>query len=310
MKLTIFMRVVQRGQTSGSTCQMRLIRAAIGEAARGMVVGDLDDVVRSAVGLGAKATGLRGVETKIAHQMLAGVRDVLRELGDEIQRIEDLEVAGHVAEEIGAGRLGEALGGRLLGQVEDLALGRDADHPLEAEGFGISSPTIINCTIVGNIAPTGAGIFGSTVTVTNSIVWGNHGNEQISGSAIVTYSNVQGGFGGEGNLDVLPGFADWANGDYHLSADSPLIDAGDPKFVSGPGHVDLDGDPRVVAAAVDMGADEFRRPADVDADDTVGITDFLAVLGAWGPCPGYLEDINDDGTVGIIDFLMLLGAWD
>ncbi|MHC4101790.1 MAG: hypothetical protein ACYTAU_13230 [Planctomycetota bacterium] len=77
MKLTIFMRVVQRGQTSGSTCQMRLIRVAIGEAARGVVVVDLDDVVRSAVGLGAKATGLRGVETKIAHQMLAGVRDVL-----------------------------------------------------------------------------------------------------------------------------------------------------------------------------------------------------------------------------------------
>ncbi len=175
--------------------------------------------------------------------------------------------------------------------------------------FGGGAVTIINSTIAGNIAPTGAGIYGSTVNITNSIVWGNHGNEQVSGSATVTYSNVQGGFVGEGNLDVLPGFVDPANGDYHLVADSPLIDAADPSFVPDPQHVDLDGDPRLVAAAVDIGADEFRRPADVDADGTVGITDFLAVLGAWGACSGCLEDINDDGLVGIIDFLIILGDW-
>jgi len=58
MKLTIFMRVPQRAQTSGSTCQTCLRRAAIGEAARCVVVVDLDDVARLAVGLGAKAAGL------------------------------------------------------------------------------------------------------------------------------------------------------------------------------------------------------------------------------------------------------------
>ena len=26
-------------------------------------------------------------------------------------------------------------------------------------------------------------------------------------------------------------------------------------------------------------------PSDVNSDGTVGITDFLQVLGAWGPCP-------------------------
>ena len=126
----------------------------------------------------------------------------------------------------------------------------------------------------------------------------------------MTYSNVQGGFVGEGNLDVAPGFVDVANGDFHLAADSLLIDAVDPGFVPGGGNFDMDGDPRLVASAVDMGADEFRKPADIDADGSVGITDFLALLGAWGACDGCLADIDKDGTVGITDFLILLGSWD
>ncbi len=176
--------------------------------------------------------------------------------------------------------------------------------------FGSGMVTIINSTIADNIGPNGAGVFGANVNITNSVIWGNQGNEQISGAATVTYSDVQDGYVGAGNLDVLPGFTDAANGDYHLLNDSQLIDAADPDFVPGAQDVDLDGDPRLVAAGVDMGADEFRRLADVDADGTVGITDFLAVLGAWGTaCPGCLEDINDDGLVGIVDLLIVLGDW-
>jgi len=175
--------------------------------------------------------------------------------------------------------------------------------------FGAGTVTIINSTITGNIAPTGAGIFGSTVNMTNSIVWGNHGNQEISGAATVTYSNVRGGFPGQGNMNVLPGFVDAANGDYHLLAGSALIDAADPMFVPEAGQVDADGDPRLVGAAVDVGADEFRRPADVDADGAVGITDFLIILAAWGPCSGCLQDIDNDGIVGITDFLAVLADW-
>ncbi len=50
-------------------------------------------------------------------------------------------------------------------------------------------------------------------------------------------------------------------------------------------------------------------PADVDGDGIVGIDDFLAVLGAWGPCPGCPEDLDADGTVGVSDFLALLLKW-
>ncbi len=48
---------------------------------------------------------------------------------------------------------------------------------------------------------------------------------------------------------------------------------------------------------------------DIDGDGTVGITDFLGLLAAWGPNPGHPADIDGDGSVGVTDFLALLGNW-
>jgi hypothetical protein len=51
---------------------------------------------------------------------------------------------------------------------------------------------------------------------------------------------------------------------------------------------------------------------DIDGDDTVGITDFLALLGVWGPCPdcgNCPADFDGDCTVGVTDFLLLLANW-
>ncbi|MHC4285115.1 MAG: choice-of-anchor Q domain-containing protein, partial [Planctomycetota bacterium] len=89
----------------------------------------------------------------------------------------------------------------------------------------------------------------------------------------ITYSNVQGGWPGEGNIDadprfVEPGYWDangvWIDGDYHLLPDSPCIDTGDPNFMAEPNETDLDGKPRVLdgdndsVLVVDMGAYEYR----------------------------------------------------
>ncbi len=49
-------------------------------------------------------------------------------------------------------------------------------------------------------------------------------------------------------------------------------------------------------------------PWDVDGGG-VGITDFLALLAAWGPNPGHPADFDGDGNVGIVDFLELLANW-
>ncbi len=53
---------------------------------------------------------------------------------------------------------------------------------------------------------------------------------------------------------------------------------------------------------------------DLDGDGSVGIVDFLLLLGAWGPCPAPCPpycagDLDGDCAVGIVDFLMLLGYW-
>ena len=51
---------------------------------------------------------------------------------------------------------------------------------------------------------------------------------------------------------------------------------------------------------------------DLDGDGVVGITDFLWLLGAWGPCDecGHCPaDLDGDCTVGIVDFLTLLANW-
>jgi hypothetical protein len=73
----------------------------------------------------------------------------------------------------------------------------------------------------------------------------------------VSWSDIEGGFTGIGNFDADPLFVDSAAGDLHLQPGSPCIDAGDPGFVPDPDAVDIDGDPRLVGPAVDVGADEF-----------------------------------------------------
>jgi len=57
------------------------------------------------------------------------------------------------------------------------------------------------------------------------------------------------------DISADPRFVDAANGDFHLQADSPCIDAGDPNNYP---ETDFEGDPRPIGVAPDIGADEFR----------------------------------------------------
>jgi len=107
----------------------------------------------------------------------------------------------------------------------------------------ISDPEFINTTISENSADSnGGGIYCSysNPTLLNCILWNDSPNEielTTSSSIQVSYSNIQGGWEGEGNIDADPLFADPQNGDFHLnwvnfplpdSTLSPCIDAGDP----------------------------------------------------------------------------------
>ena len=53
---------------------------------------------------------------------------------------------------------------------------------------------------------------------------------------------------------------------------------------------------------------------DVDQSGVVDVDDFLAVLAAWGPCPGQCppacaEDLDGDCEVEVDDFLLVLAYW-
>lgn len=131
-----------------------------------------------------------------------------------------------------------------------------------SEGAGMRNndphPLILNSTIAFN---TGSGISsrnGSSPVIQNTVVWGNSGGSFSGKSAktsIVTFSDIEGGFPGLGNLNVDPLFLDPAGSDLHLAPGSPLIDAGELHNEVPP--VDYDGNPRVAGNAVDIGAYEF-----------------------------------------------------
>jgi hypothetical protein len=56
--------------------------------------------------------------------------------------------------------------------------------------------------------------------------------------------------------------------------------------------------------------DACEAIGDHDGDGLVDVTDLLAVLGAWGPCPAPCpEDGNQDGFVDVTDLLNVLANW-
>jgi hypothetical protein len=84
-----------------------------------------------------------------------------------------------------------------------------------------------------------------------------------------------------------------------LPEESPCIDAGDPTFVAGAGETDIDGEPRISGAKIDMGADELvvAIPAEVKITPK---TLNLESEGNWITCvirlpDGYdVADVNPD----------------
>ena len=144
-------------------------------------------------------------------------------------------------------------------------------------GGGANSGSSSNCLFEGNLADYGGGGFG--VAMTHCTLIYNEANSDGGGTYsgvlnnCIVYRNVSQNAanhthstmqyccttpdpGGIGNVTNDPQFADAAAGNYRLQAISPGIDAGDKAFVSG--TTDLDGNPRIMYGAVDMGAYEAQ----------------------------------------------------
>jgi parallel beta-helix repeat protein len=166
-----------------------------------------------------------------------------------------------------------------------------------------SSPTVTNCTFSSNTAnDCGGGMFNSssTLTVTNSILWNDTPDEifnEGNSSNTITYSDVEGGYAGEGNIDADPNFADANGGNLHLLSNSQCIDAGNSTPL-----LDL---------IVSEDLDGMMRFVDIAAVPNTGIGLFEFVdMGAYEfNCDYTHGDSNCDGKVDIKDFAILADNW-
>lgn len=151
-----------------------------------------------------------------------------------------------------------------------------------------SVPVISNNTITQNIALSGGGLFGtfSSPVITNTILWDDTPDEVVvvNGSPTITYSNIQGGWPGMGNIDDDPLFVDSADNDFHVFYNSPCRDSGDNNAPNLPSE-DFEGDPRITYGTVDMGADEVHTHLYYTGDATPGGIVKVKIVGMPGTTP-------------------------
>ncbi len=166
--------------------------------------------------------------------------------------------------------------------------------------------TIRNCTVHANVVvklgtecsvtPQGGGLFadgsGTSVTIDSSIFWDNMYIENsppgvsseivTAGGATVTvsYSDVEGGYSGTGNINQDPLFTT----DIRITDSSPCRDAGNPGFNLA-WNRDLDNLWREVGSRVDMGINEVQIGACCRGDGACQEYD-------EGDCEDYVCDVS------------------
>jgi hypothetical protein len=162
------------------------------------------------------------------------------------------------------------------------------------------NPTLTNCTFTGNSASSSGGGMennNSSPALANCILWGNTAptgsqlHNDGTSSPSVTFSDVQGGWTGTGNINADPCFVAGPNGNYYLSQiasgqafDSPCVDAGSD-------------------TAANLGMDLFTTRTD-DIGDT-GIVDMGYHYLPLFPNP----DLNGDSFIDLIDYAILANQW-
>ena len=103
--------------------------------------------------------------------------------------------------------------------------------------LGASHAELINCTITSNTHPIEGNFY--SLSITNSIIYFNEFPKiEMPGDATVTYSNIEGGYTGTGNIDANPLFCDTLS--YKYYATSPVIRAGKLGYNMGAGSIGCD----------------------------------------------------------------------
>ena len=205
-------------------------------------------------------------------------------------------------------------------------------------GLSVIAPgpaALVNCTLIGNSAPGSGCIYnaGGPLVITNSILWNNTPrqlHDNYSPYTVVTYSNVEGGFSGLGNIDADPCFVDpgcwvhaddltvlvepnnpdalWLDGDYHLMSagwrwhqdrrawtwddvTSPCIDAGNPASPLSDEPLSIPQDPN----------SDWGQNLRINMGAYGGTAEASIAPDKWA----LLADYNNDGIVNFTDYLCL-----
>ena len=235
----------------------------------------------------------------------------------------------------------------------NLILGNRAGNYGGAMKILYCDPNVINNTIIGNEAPQGGGVyiagFTNSLIANNIVAFGAQGegiygddDPQEPASAILLHNDVfgndDGNYGGSladqtglnGNISYDPNFVDpgywdeqgtpsdpnddiYVMGNYHLTSGSVCINAGDTSMVPAELIQDMDGEERVMAGGIDIGADEIDptpHPADLDQNGIVDVRDLLLFCEQW-----LLEgldltaDFDNSHTVDLVDWITFSADW-
>jgi beta propeller repeat protein len=146
-------------------------------------------------------------------------------------------------------------------------LGADLGPSMGGNLYMVFAPELGGARVFNNIiasAPSGGGLFwegdASAAVIAFNDVWGNTPGDY----GYIDPDSFAPLFGGEGdqtgllgNISEDPLFLASMSKNFHLTLDSPCINTGDPDFVPPAGQIDIDGEDRIYAARIDMGADEY-----------------------------------------------------
>jgi parallel beta-helix repeat protein len=177
--------------------------------------------------------------------------------------IEDCKISGNTATGNGGGILLDGADGAKLTRV--IIVNNHANGIIGGIDVTGTNAAMTNVTLSANTSGQGGaiGVFGGGhVELTNSIVWNHDGPGNFAtdgtGTINITYSDIEGGFDGIGNIDEDPLFAGIhpQNDFYSLQENSPCIDVGTAD-TDGNGVDDITS---YYGIAPDMGAFEYSLP--------------------------------------------------
>jgi hypothetical protein len=192
-------------------------------------------------------------------------------------------------------------------------------------GVKSSSPTTTNVTVVNN----DYGLYvdysdpQSTPNISNCIFWGNSQSDIscLENQCLVSYSCIEDGYKGQGNISQDPLFANPADIDYHLLSrqgrflpndnhpsylqklwvlddrNSPCIDGGDPKInprgelITGGGRINMGAYGNTPFAS----RSQWLLKGDVDKNGRIDLTDYAAVTENWLKVAPWLNELEGAG---------------